>query len=177
MRQYVRVSAFAAHIAFEFLFPFAYSSRAFADIVRRILVALVMSRRDLPMALAIASTLFLLFQLPAGASQIVGKWWDGSWNCTIDGRPARMRWLIVNDAQGTSSGGVATTTSGVKRVGRFSDNGSAWVALSEASEGNNGGLFFRHADGNQWYLPKPQGGRTSGWTTWQGKRYPLICWR
>ena len=111
------------------------------------------------------------------AGTIIGEWWDGNWNCTIDGRPARMRWRIVNDSQGSSSGGVATQTSGVKRIGQFSDNGSAWVPLSDARRASNGGLLFRHADGNQWFLPREQGGRTSGWTTWQGKKFPLICSR
>ena len=136
-----------------------------------------MIRNGTLMGVAITSGLCCLFTFPLEAGLLPGKWWDGNWNCTIDGRPARMSWRIVDDSQGTSSGGVATTTSGVKRVGRFSDNGSAWVALSDAREGNNGGLFFRHADGNQWYLPKPKGDRSSGWTTWQGKRYPLVCWR
>lgn len=113
----------------------------------------------------------------ATASQLVGRWWDGSWNCNIDGRPARMRWNIVDDSRTTCNGSICTTTSGVRRQGSFSDNGSRWVPLSDPREGNQGGLYFRHADGNQWYLPKPTGNRTTGWTTWNGQRYSLSCWR
>lgn len=129
------------------------------------------------MQIVITTGLSCLSTFPAEAGILVGKWWDGNWNCTIDGRPARMSWRIVDDSQGTSNGSVASTTSGVKRIGRFSDNGSAWVALSDPQERNNGGLLFRHADGNQWFLPKPIGNPSSGWTTWQGKRYPLVCWK
>lgn len=39
------------------------------------------------------------------------------------------------------------------------------------------GLAFRHADGNQWYLSRPQSNRSTGWTTWKGQRYQLSCWR
>lgn len=64
-------------------------------------------------------------------------------------------------------------TSAVKWVGRFSDNGPYWVPLTNPRESNEGGLYFRHADGNQWYLPKPKGNRTTGWTTWNSQRYSL----
>jgi len=131
----------------------------------------------MPLATAIVSGICSLSPSTANASVIPGKWWDGDWNCKIDGRRARMRWLIIDDSQETSSGGVAMSTLGAKRVGRCSVSGSAWVALSYAREANNGELSFRHDDANQWNLPKPQGGRTSSWTTWQGKRYPLACWR
>ena len=49
--------------------------------------------------------------------------------------------------------------------------------LSDAREGSRGGLNFRHADGNQWYLAKPEGNKATGWTTWNGQRYSLSCWR
>jgi hypothetical protein len=58
-----------------------------------------------------------------------------------------------------------------------SDAGSRWVALTDPREGSRGGLYFRHADGNQWYLPKPTGNKTKGWTTWNGQRYSLSCWK
>lgn len=102
-------------------------------------------------------------------------WWGGSWNCTIDGRPARMQWSVVDDNQTSCSGGVCSTAAGASWKGRFSDNGSKWVPLTNARPGNQGGLYFRHADGNQWYLAKPAGNRAAGYTTWQGKRYPLSC--
>jgi Family of unknown function (DUF6006) len=112
----------------------------------------------------------------ATAGQVSG-WWGGKWNCTIDGRPARMNWVAVDDRQTTCDGDVCTTSSGARWQGSFSDNGSRWVPLTNPLRGNQGGLYFRHADGNQWYLPQPSGNRTTGWTTWNGQRYPLVCWR
>ncbi|MGN7916535.1 MULTISPECIES: DUF6006 family protein [Lysobacter] len=114
---------------------------------------------------------------PVAASQVSG-WWDGNWNCTIDGRPAKMKWSAVNDSQTTCDDDeVCTHTFGARWKGRFSDNGSAWVALNNARRGKNGGLYFNHADGNRWYLPTPTDNRSKGWTTWNGQRYPLVCWR
>ena len=34
---------------------------------------------------------------PAHASQVVGQWYHGNWSCRIDGRPARMRWVVRDD--------------------------------------------------------------------------------
>ena len=116
----------------------------------------------------------LAVSAPAVASTLAG-WWGGTWACSIDGRPAQMKWVAVSDSQQTCSNGTCTQTSGVRWKGSFSDNGSRWVPLTDPRTGQQGGLFFRHADGNQWYLPKPVGNRTSGWTTWNGKRYPLSC--
>jgi Family of unknown function (DUF6006) len=110
------------------------------------------------------------------ASQVAG-WWGGNWNCNIDGRPARMRWNVVDDSQTTCNDDICSTSSGVRWNGSFSDNGSRWVPLTNPRQVDRGGLYFRHADGNQWYLPKPTGNRTTGWTTWNGKRYPLSCWK
>lgn len=127
--------------------------------------------------IATACGILTLLALPASASLIAAKWWDGDWNCSIDGRSARMKWKVVDDTQTTCSDGICTSTAKVKRVGQFSDNGGGWVALTFLREDLSGGLNFQHADGNAWYLPKPKAGRSTGWTTWQGRRYPLICWR
>lgn len=113
---------------------------------------------------------------PATASQVSG-WWGGNWNCNIDGRSAHMRWNAVDDSQITCNGDTCSTSSGVRWQGSFSDNGSRWVPLTNPRKGDKGGLYFQHADGNKWYLPKPTGNRTTGWTTWNSKRYPLSCWR
>lgn len=130
---------------------------------------------------ALVAAIVGLACLGGGATATAGTvsgWWGGMWACTIDGRPARMQWSIVADSQGGCDGeGNCTQTSGVKWSGRFSDNGSRWVPLTNAREGTKGGVFFRHADGNQWYLGKPAGNATTGYTTWQGKRYPLSCRR
>lgn len=121
-------------------------------------------------------TLYLIVIGLAYAGMVSG-WWGGSWTCNIDGRPARMNWSVVDNSQTTCQGDTCTSISGVRWKGSFSDNGSRWVPLSNARLGNQGGLFFRHADGNQWYLPRPQGNRTTGWTTWNSQRYRLSCWR
>jgi Family of unknown function (DUF6006) len=113
---------------------------------------------------------------PVIASQ-VGGWWGGNWNCNIDGRPAQMRWRVVDDSQTTCDGNICSSTSGVRWQGSFSDNNSPWVPLTDPRQSSRGGFFFRHADGNQWYLARPTANRTSGWTTWNGQRYPLSCWR
>jgi hypothetical protein len=118
------------------------------------------------------------FAAPASASLIVGHWLDGTWRCTIDGRPAVMRWQIVDDSQVSCTGDYCTSQALVRRKGTFSDNGSRWVALNNLRDGSQGrGAYFNHADGNRWWLPKPTGGRSVGYTTWQGNRYPLICRR
>jgi hypothetical protein len=111
----------------------------------------------------------------AGASQAVG-WWGGAWSCNIDGRPAQMKWVVVDDSQTSCDGNICSTSSGVKWKGSFSDNGSRWVPLTNPRTGNLGGVYFNHADGNRWYLPKPSGRQSVGWTTWNGQRYRLACW-
>jgi hypothetical protein len=120
--------------------------------------------------------LCLAVSAPTLASTVSG-WWGGTWACNIDGRPAQMKWTAVNDSQQTCHNGTCTSTSGARWKGSFSDNGSQWVPLTDPRAGQQGGLFFRHADGNQWYLARPVGNRTSGWTTWNGKRYSLSCRR
>ena len=124
-------------------------------------------------------TLCLVALAPSHASQVSGAsdWWIGAWKCNIDGRSARMKWSAVDDSKTTCNGDVCRSTSGVRWQGSFSDNGSRWVPLTNPSKNKEGGLFFLHADGNQWYLPKPRNNKTTGWTTWSGKRYPLSCWR
>ena len=67
------------------------------------------------------------------ASQVVTQWYFGSWDCNIDGRNAKMQWLVVDDPQTQCDGDICRTTSGVKVVGQFSNNGSAWVSLAKHS--------------------------------------------
>jgi Family of unknown function (DUF6006) len=128
------------------------------------------------LAAAVCAASLIISATPAQAGQVSG-WWGGNWTCTIDGRPARMKWVAVDDTTTHCNGDVCTSTSGARWKGSFSDNGSQWVDLRNPRRGDKGGLYFNHADGNRWYLPKPAAGRTSGWTTWNGKRYPLSCWR
>ena len=142
--------------------------------MRNNLMTTVMQRSLITMSCGIA--LCFAVSSPIIAS-LAGGWWGGDWNCNIDGRSARMRWNVVDDSQRTCNGNICSTTSAVRWKGSFSDNGSRWVPLTNPRQSNRGGLYFRHADGNQWYLAKPAGNRTKGWTTWNGQRYPLLCWK
>ena len=96
--------------------------------------------------------LFGLMLIPSGillnsrtinASQVANQWYFGLWDCNIDGRNAKMQWLVVDDPQTSCNGDVCSTTSGVKVVGRFSDNGSAWVSLAKRSA-NSTSLSIRY---------------------------------
>ncbi|MDF2997661.1 MAG: hypothetical protein K0R27_3298 [Xanthobacteraceae bacterium] len=111
---------------------------------------------------------------PAGAGSVTG-WWGGTWSCNIDGRPAKMKWVPVDDSQTSCNGVTCTTSSGARWKGSFSDNGSRWVPLTNPRTGDRG-VYFNHADGNRWYLPRPSGRQSVGWTTWNGQRYRLACW-
>ena len=129
------------------------------------------------MALLVCGTLAL--SVPsvhaATASRI---WWDGTWNCRLNGRPAQMRWRVVNNPREVASGTTGPgATTGLKRVGSFSENGGPWTDLRDPRQANDGGLFFRSANGNRWFLARAERGRTTGWATAQGKRLPLVCWR
>ncbi len=111
------------------------------------------------------------------ASQVVSQWYLGKWNCSIDGRPAKMQWLVVDDTQTSCSGDVCSSSSGVKVVGRFSDNGSAWVPLSKRYlQGNEFGIRYLGKEQDNWLLRyNPQAKVANGWTTWRDNRYPLQC--
>jgi Family of unknown function (DUF6006) len=111
------------------------------------------------------------------ASQVVSQWYFGKWDCSIDGRPAKMQWLIVDDSQTSCSGDVCSSSSGVKVVGRFSDNGSAWIPLSKRYlQGNDFGIRYLGKEQDNWLLRyNPQAKVANGWTTWRGNRYPLQC--
>ena len=128
------------------------------------------------MTAVFASAVLSLSALPAQASQVASEWYMASWNCNIDGRPARMTWRVVDNSQTSCSGDFCSQTSGVAIRGRFSDNGGPWVSLTRLSSGPNF-LRLRHADGNVWRLNVTGPRNASGWTTWNGQRYPLSCWR
>ena len=115
----------------------------------------------------------------ADASQTVGRWYHGMWTCRIDGRPARMEWKIVDAPTTSCRDGVCSTAATVAERGRFSDNGSRWVPLTNPVVSGTSGnrLGFRHADGNAWYLYRRNARVANGQTTWNGQRYPLQCTR
>jgi hypothetical protein len=126
----------------------------------------------IPIGLVVASS-------HAKAGLAVREWFFGTWDCTIDGRPAQMQWYVVDDPQTTCNGGVCSSTSGVRVVGRFSDNGSAWVPLGKrfsSSQRNDLGIRYLGGEQDNWYLKyNPSTRVADGWTTWRGNRYPLQC--
>jgi hypothetical protein len=86
-------------------------------------------------------------------------WFFGTWIGTIDGRPAMMRWWA--DSSHTITGD-------------FSDgNNGSFVPLHYDSHTAQK-LFFRHQDGNNWFLARSSDAAASGTTTWEGKNYPLV---
>lgn len=111
------------------------------------------------------------------AGLAVTQWYHGMWDCRIDGRPAQMQWSVVNDSRTSCNGDICSTTSGVKTVGRFSDNGSRWVPLAiNWSSGNRLGIRYQGAEPDNWFLQFSDRTRiATGWTTWRGNRYPLQC--
>jgi Family of unknown function (DUF6006) len=92
-----------------------------------------------------------------------------------------MQWLVVDDPQTNCSGDICSTTSGVKVVGRFSDNASPWVPLGKRFSSNSNtrkdlGIRYLGREQDDWYLKyNSKTGVADGWTTWRGNRYPLQC--
>ena len=117
------------------------------------------------------------FGSSAQASQVVSQWYFGKWDCSIDGRRAKMQWLVVDDPQTSCSDGVCSSSSGVKVIGRFSDNGSAWVPLAQRYlRGNDFGIRYLGNEQDNWLLRyNPSTKVANGWTTWRGNKYPLQC--
>jgi hypothetical protein len=116
----------------------------------------------------------------AHASQVPGQWYFGNWNnCKIDGRPARMQWKVVDDPQTQCNGNICSSTSGVKVIGRFSDNGSAWVPLAvRYNRTNEVGIRYLGREQDDWMLRyNPSNRVATGYTTWRGNRYALSCRR
>lgn len=126
----------------------------------------------------ITATIAVLAAASPALAGIAPGWWAGTWNCTIDGRPARMKWVTV-EARETEceEDACPSSLSSAAWQGSFSDNGAAWLPLVNPRVGNKGGVFFNHADGNKWYLPKPSGTQSAGWTTWNNQRLSLVCWK
>lgn len=88
-------------------------------------------------------------------------WFFGTWTGTLDGRPSTMRWRLEGDAI----------------AGDFSD-GSTGRYVPLAHESHNGEqLFFRHPDGNHWFLARSSEGEARGYSIWQGRQFPLIMSR
>lgn len=110
---------------------------------------------------------------PAAASQVAGGWYMGDWRCTLDGRPTRIVWDVVSVDHGASHGDVGTSVAGAERRGRFWDRGS-WANLS-LGRATSTTVHFKHADGNNWHLRRASATQATGYSTWEGRRYPLSC--
>jgi hypothetical protein len=131
------------------------------------------------LGLAIIPAGLVLVSSHATASQVASEWFFGLWDCNIDGRPARMQWRVVDDPQTTCNGNVCSSTSGVKVVGRFSDNGGGWVPLEKRFSNRQKqelGIRYLGREQDNWYLKYDTRTQVAtGWTTWRGTRYPLQC--
>jgi len=115
--------------------------------------------------------------LDANASTAPGGWYLGKWSCQLDGRPTRMEWKIVSVDYGQDNGdGTATSVAGAELRGRLWDRNGPWATLTRIG-GSTSTLSFRHADGNRWFLRRGGGNTASGYSTWQGTRYPFDCRR
>lgn len=106
--------------------------------------------------------------LPKGAPirlTVSHPWFLGTWTGTLDGRPSTMRWFVVGTGPERKIGGD------------FSDGSTGrYVPLTHDSNNANR-LFLRHADGNQWMLAETGDGQAQGWSTWQGRQFPLVMSR
>lgn len=109
------------------------------------------------------------------------RWASGDMNCKIDGRPAMMKWRLVDDPVINNGDGTSTSSSGVTAVGHFSDNGGPWVSLGSRGTRNGGNTFlirYQGAEPDNWELTfVPSTEVATGWTTWRGNRYTLSCWK
>lgn len=110
---------------------------------------------------------------PATAGQVAGTWYMGDWRCTLDGRATRIVWDVVSVDHGSSQGDVGTSVAGAERRGRFWDRGS-WVTLS-LGRATATTLHFKHPDGNNWFLRRVSATQANGYSTWEGRRFPLSC--
>jgi len=118
---------------------------------------------------------------PAANASLVAveQWYMGDSNCTIDGRFARMNWKVTSHWVGHCDGDVCSGYESADLVGKFSDNGSAWVPLARRGSAPNI-LYIRYqgAEPDNWMLKyAPTTHKATGWTTWRGKHYPLVCWK
>jgi hypothetical protein len=111
------------------------------------------------------------------ASQVPVRWFLGNWNCTIDGRPARMNWQVASRTEQDCRGGICSSTEIAYYRGRFSDNGGSWVELASLRNSNSD-IHIRYLGREQdnWYLRYTPSSRSArGYTTWRSNRYPLVC--
>ncbi len=124
----------------------------------------------LVLRLVACAALLSAFTTGAEAGTAPGGWYTGKWSCQLDGRPTRMEWRIVN----VDYGGPGTSVAGAELRGRLWDRNGPWATLTRTGS-TASTLTFRHADGNRWFLRRGGGNTASGYSTWQGNRYPFDC--
>jgi Family of unknown function (DUF6006) len=108
------------------------------------------------------------------------RWYLGAWSdCRLDGRPARMQWRVVPAPPPLCRGNVCNKTAGLRILGRFSDNDSAWVPLAiRFARGNELGIRYLGAEQDNWSLLYNPGTKVAkGFVNWRGKSYPIECRR
>jgi hypothetical protein len=118
--------------------------------------------------------------LQASTTASLPEWIKGDTNCSIDKRPARMYWEIVNTSERyCDTPSSCTVSEGAAARGRFSDNGGAWVALERSSSTSTSmNIRYLGAEPANWFLAFNASTQVAeGWTTWHGKRYELSCWK
>lgn len=130
----------------------------------------------------VMGVMFSVLAAPVLAStSALPRWANGESNCKIDGRPAKMFWQVVDDPQTECEGNICSTTSAVKTVGHFSDNGGAWVNLrirEVTNSGNTLDIRYLGSEPSNWQLNYDASTEiATGWTQWRGRRYQLSCWK
>jgi len=140
----------------------------------KMVIADMISKKAAAAAALLSLSACLLGTTSAEAGLVAEKWYFGSWNCLIDGRPSTMVWKAVDDTQQTCSGSVCTQTSGVAIRGWFRERGGPWVRLYLADSTDRGiAMMYNNVD--PWVLNRREPGHAVGHTTWHGNRYPLEC--
>jgi hypothetical protein len=130
--------------------------------------------------LLMAGALSLLFTGSAAFALCVNPWYAGTWDCSIDGRPALMVWELKSGSSTTCRGDTCSRTHDACTIhGWFREKTGDWVYLKK-NEANSNEIHFTYTgDQSPWYLQRFAGSTTamSGHTTWAGKHYPLSCTR
>lgn len=129
---------------------------------------------------AIIIFLAFAFTPTAMGCLITPPWFEGEWNCRIDGRPSKMEWHVesrtITSCTGTGDQEICQTQNACGVVGKFSDNGGPYYPLS-ARKYDAQFLDIRYGglEPDNWRLERKNSGFAEGSTTWHGNQYPLSC--
>src|SRR5688572_4388692 len=117
----------------------------------------------------IASALLLACASQAQASLTVPQWYEGWWDCKIDGRPSQIVWETRSVPVTTCSGDICTATYKVETNGWFREQNAAWFKLVKNASTASSIAFTYTGDNTPWFLRYNANTRTAvGNTTWQG---------